>query len=208
MHDLAAAASGCQDPVDVSYPCTSRDVPPELSNISVVRPREVWFSLGGACLAVGTILSALAVGYFVKEQRYSLGLSPLMIWSYVSFALAFLFFVFAIAGWGPWLRWQGFPDITVLVQGSGQSVATRQIKGFPPIPTSLIMVKVFFINGDHDRNVCALGRHTCGAKLSQIRGRATGSSSQSPQIRSSTATLRSLWSCRSISGRVLAPEAT
>ncbi len=128
-----------------------------------MRPRELWFSLGGACLAVGTILSALAVGYFVKEQRYSLGLSPLMIWSYASFALAFLFFVFAIAGWGPWLRWQGFPDITVLVQGIQQSVATRQIEGFPPTPTFLIIQKVFFINGDHDRNVCIRAAYLRGS---------------------------------------------
>lgn len=119
-----------------------------------MRPRELWFSLGGASLAVGTILSALAVGYYAKEQHYSLSSSPHMIGAYVSFALAVMFFAFAATGWAPWLRWQRFPDITVLVQGAGQSVATRQIEGFPPVLTLLIIVKVFFINGDHDRNVC------------------------------------------------------
>jgi hypothetical protein len=126
----------------------------ELSNISRVRPRELWYSLGGASLAVGTILSALAIGYYSKEQRYSLSSSPPMIEAYICFALTVMLFTFAIAGWAPWLRWQRFPDITVLVQGGGQSVATRQIEDLPPIETFLIIVKVFFINGDHDRNVC------------------------------------------------------
>ena len=127
---------------------------PGLSNIRLVRPRELWFSLGGASLAVGTLLSALAIGYYAKEQRYSLSSSPHMIGAYISFALAVMFFAFAITGWAPWLRWQRFPDITVLVQGNGQHVATRQTEGFPPVQTFLIIVKVFFINGDHDRNVC------------------------------------------------------
>lgn len=127
---------------------------PELSNICVVRPRELWFSLGGAFLAVGTILSALAVGYFAKEQHYSLSLSPQMIGAYASFTLAFLFFALAIAGWGPWLRWQRFPDITVLVKGGRTTVATRLMDRLPPERTLLVIVNVFFINGDADRNVC------------------------------------------------------
>jgi len=120
-----------------------------------VRPRELWFSLGGAFLAIGTILSALAVGYFVKEQHYSLSLSPQMIGSYISFALAFLFFASAIAGWGPWLRWQRFPDITILVKGGTSTVATRQMhRSLQRMDTSLFIVNVYFINGDADRNVC------------------------------------------------------
>jgi hypothetical protein len=62
-------------------------------------------------------------------------------------------FVLAIAGWGPWLRWQRFPDITVIVSSVGTTVATKQRSGLAT-PTSLTILKVFFINGDPDRNVC------------------------------------------------------
>ena len=119
-----------------------------------MRPRELWFSLGGAALVVGTVFSALAVGYFAKEQHYSLSSSPQMIGAYIAFALAVVCFGSAIAGWGPWLRWQGFPDITVIVSGVGAVVADKVLPGPVAQKTSLTILKVYFINGNADRNVC------------------------------------------------------
>jgi hypothetical protein len=119
-----------------------------------VRPRELWLWLGAACLTAGTVLIALAVGYYLKEQQYSLSHGPQIIWAYILFALAFLFFILAILGYGPWLRLQSFPNIKVVVPEVGNSVGARMIPGVLPMPSRLIYLKVFIINSEADRNVC------------------------------------------------------
>lgn len=126
-----------------------------LGNIRVVRPREIWFALGAACLAVGTVLSAFAVGYYLKEQHYSLSSSPHMIGAYTAFGAALMFFAFAVTGWrGPWRRLLGFPRITVIVRQQGFVAASRVVREQWKIPTTLLILKVYFINTDPERNVC------------------------------------------------------
>jgi hypothetical protein len=102
----------------------------------------------------GTVLSALAVGYYAKEQHYSLSTSPHMVAAYIAFTLALSCFTLAIVGWGPWLGWQRFPHITVLVSEERYSVAALEMPGsLPPTRTTLMILKVTFVNGDADRNV-------------------------------------------------------
>jgi hypothetical protein len=125
-----------------------------LTSIWQVRPRELWFALGTAFLATGAVLSALAVGYYAKEQHYSLSSSPHMIGAYIAFTLAAVFFALAVAGWGPWLRWQRFPNVAVLTRAVRHDAAVSLGPGSMRIPTKLLSLHVFFINRYADRNVC------------------------------------------------------
>lgn len=118
-----------------------------------MRPREVWFWLGAGFLTVGAVLTAVAIAYFTKETHYSLSTGPQMIAAYISFVLAFLCFLAAIAGWRPWLRWQRFPNLMIRVDGFGNETGSKQIPGFPPRPTGLLMLKVHITNAEVDRNV-------------------------------------------------------
>jgi hypothetical protein len=118
-----------------------------------MRPRELWFWLGGMFITAGSVLTALAVGYYTKEANYSLAAGPHMIASYIAFLLAFLCFLAAITGWRPWLRWQRFPNIIVRVDGVGHETATKQRPRFPPESTRLYILKVHITNTEPDRNV-------------------------------------------------------
>jgi len=118
-----------------------------------MRPRELWFWLGAAFLTIGGVLTAIAIAYYTKETHYSLSAGPQMVAAYVSFILAFLCFLAAIAGWRPWLRWQRFPDLTIRVDGIGNVIGSQQTPGFPPRPTTLLILKVHITNAEVDRNV-------------------------------------------------------
>jgi hypothetical protein len=118
-----------------------------------VRPRELWFWLGAAFLTIGAVLTAIAIAYFTKETHYSLSTGPQMIAAYAAFISAFLCFFAAIAGWRPWLRWQRFPNLVVRVDGIGNEVGSKQIPGFPVMPTSIMTLKVHITNAEVDRNV-------------------------------------------------------
>lgn len=118
-----------------------------------MRPRELWFWLGAAFLTIGAVLTAIAIAYFTKEPHYSLSAGPQMVAAYGSFVLAFLCFLAAIAGWRPWLRWQRFPNLTIRVDGQGTEVVNKQTPGFPPLPTTLLILKVHITNAETDRNV-------------------------------------------------------
>lgn len=116
-----------------------------------MRPRELWFWLGAAFLTVGGVLTAIAVAYYTKETHYSLSSGPQMVVAYASFILAFLCFLAAIAGWRPWLRWQRFPNLTVRVDGFGTEKVTKQMPGFPQLPTTLLTLIVHITNAEVDR---------------------------------------------------------
>jgi hypothetical protein len=118
-----------------------------------MRPRELWFWLGGAFITVGSVLTAVAIAYYTKEQNYSLSVGPQMIAAYIAFTLAFLCFLAAIANWRPWLRWQRFPNIIVSVDGVGYETGTKQMPNFPPQSTNLRTLKVHITNTESDRNV-------------------------------------------------------
>jgi hypothetical protein len=124
-----------------------------LSTIYGMRPREVWFWLGAGFLTLGAVLAAVAIAYFTKETHYSLSTGPQMVMAYAAFTLAFLCFFAGIAGWRPWLRWQRFPNIVVRVDGIGNEVASKQMPGFPSMPTSIMTLKVHITNAEADRNV-------------------------------------------------------
>jgi len=118
-----------------------------------MRPRELWFWLGGAFITVGAVLVAVAIAYYTKEANYSLSAGPQMIDAYIAFICAFLCFLAAIAGWRPWLRWQRFPNISVRVDGVGYETGTKQVPLFPPQPIRLRTLKVHITNAESDRNV-------------------------------------------------------
>src|SRR5258708_16405160 len=118
-----------------------------------MRPRELWFWLGAACLTIGAVLTAVAIAYYTKETHYSLSTGPQMVAAYASFILAFLCFLAAMAGWRPWLRCRRFPSLVIGVDGTGSETASTQIPGFPPLPTGLLALKVHITNAEVDRNV-------------------------------------------------------
>jgi hypothetical protein len=118
-----------------------------------MRPREVWFWLGAGFLTVGAVLAAVAIAYFTKETHYSLSTGPQMAMAYIAFAIAFLCFFAAIAGWRPWVRWQRFPNIRVRIDRLGNETGSKQTPGFPSMPIRLMTVYVHITNAEVDRRV-------------------------------------------------------
>jgi hypothetical protein len=121
-----------------------------LTNIYLVRVRDMWLWLGGAFITGGSVLTALAIAYYTKEQHYALSTGPQMTAAYFAFAFAFLCFLAAITAWRPWQRWQRFPNLTIRIDAYGTVAATQERVGIKT-PVSLVILKLHITNNEVDR---------------------------------------------------------
>jgi hypothetical protein len=121
------------------------------------------FWLGAAFLTIAGVLTAIAIAYFTKEARYSLGTGPQMIEAYISFVG-----IPVLLGGHCWLASMAavaaLPKHHDPVDGIGNEPGTKQMLNFPPEPIRLMTLQVHITNGEVDRNVSstALQRSTRG----------------------------------------------
>src|SRR5579875_122855 len=117
-----------------------------------MRSRELWLWLGGALLALGTVLAATALAYFTKEKHYSLIASPLMITAAASFILAFFgCFLGAIFNWPFPSRRLAFPNISIAVISLMSETVT--FKRLPNMPQLIWAWEVHITNREQERAV-------------------------------------------------------
>jgi hypothetical protein len=111
--------------------------------------RELWLWLGGLFLALVPFLAAIAIAYFLKDQRYSLFGNFWMLAACVSFLVAFGCFFGVIAGWRfpPWAR-PGFPDIRVQIHGTGLIHTEREAGTGIDVPARLLSFHARFVNSE------------------------------------------------------------
>ena len=118
-----------------------------------MRIRDTWFWLGGACLTLGAVLTAIAIAYYTKQAHYPLSTGPQMTFAYIAFLCAFLCFFAAIAGWRPLRKLQRFPDITVRIQGWLVVKGLNEPAPGFTTPCDLVSLKFHFTNNEIDRRV-------------------------------------------------------